>query len=354
MRNLIPFNILVLLYDRNIWKILFLTISLVVVAGQTTQAQERAFVMSSFPRSGATGLDCTPIISLKFHFPFESRTLDPLTIHDGNIRLYHAESNEEAERVDMSFNHETGTLSLIPRKRLIPNSSYILSITPGLIDDRGFSLRPFFVKFQTGGCGFAEQLVATRGVEKSPVLPPGPHVLLRSDTLTAMEEVNRIKWEAFRERMIANYIITRKTDTSDFRRVASIVCPGDNDSLQEYMWVDPIPSDGWNHYQISAITIMGDTLILDTISHFRKLVAFPNTDAIWQGRLPVVSWLAERTPMVAIVKDLDRNIVRKEAGWAEAGQKFWTVELGVLDPGEYHVQIFLGKESFSTDILVTE
>ena len=310
--------------------------------------------MASFPRNGASGLDCTPILSLQFHFPFESRTLDPLTIHDGNIRLYLADGEEGSVQADMSFNHETGTLSLIPRKKLVPNSDYILTITPGLIDDRGFSLRPFYIRFQTGTCGFGEPVASMRGTIKEPEMPPGPHVLLESDTLAALEEVNRLKWQTYRERMIASYLIMRRTDTSSFAPVATMVCPGDNDSLQEYLWIDPIPSHGWNHYQISAITILGDSLILDTISHFRKLVAFPNTDAIWQGRLPVVTWLAEREPMVAVVRDLENQIVRKEAGWAEAGERFWTVDLGVLDPGEYHVKIYLGKESFSTDILVTE
>lgn len=334
---------------------LFLFFATIFVGGKTCHAQDRAFVMASFPRNGADGVGCTPILSLQFHFPFESRTLDPLSIQYGNILLYEDEQDETALAAETSFNRETRTLSIIPRNKLKPFSNYILTITPDLVDDRGFSLRPFFIRFRTGACGGNEMIALTRGPSQGPEgPPPGPHVLLQSDTLSVLEEVNKLKWETYRERMIASYLIMRKTDTSGYRKVATMVCPGDNDSLQEYLWIDPIPSHGWNHYQISAVTILGDTLILDTISHFRKLVAFPNTDAIWQGRLPVVTWLAEREPMVAVIRDLENTIVRKEAGWAEAGERFWTVDLGVLDPGEYHVKIFLGSESYSTDILVTE
>ena len=298
------------------------------------------------------GLDCSPVLSLQFHFPAESRTLDPITIHDGNIRLYRIETGEKLIASDINFNANTNTLSIKPRKQLEPSSEYVLATTPGLVDDRGFSLRPFFIKFSTDDCG--SNLLATRGAVPLPEGPLGPHVLLKSDSLAPMDEINRIKFVTYGERMISSYLILRKNDTTEFEEVAKIMCPGDNDSSQQYLWVDPLPTNGWNHYQISAITIMGDTIILDTISHFRKFVGFPNVDAIWQGRLPVVTWLQERTPMVAIIRDPDRSIVRKQAGWAEAGEKFWTVDLGVLDPGEYSVQIFLGKESYSTEILVVE
>lgn len=326
----------------------------VMLATSSLFGQERAFVIASYPRNGAAGLPCSPVLSIQIYFPAESKTLDPLTLHDNNIRLYRANADEPPLRAELLFKPETNTLSIIPQSNLQPFNEYILSITPGLVDDRGFSLRPFFIRFTTASCDGEPAPLVSRGDPELPEVPPGPHVLLKSDSIIVMEEVNRLKWVTFGERMISSYLIRRKTDTADFARVADMVCPGDNDSSQSYVWIDPIPSHGWNHYQISAITILGDTLILDTISHFRKLVAFPNTDAIWQGRLPVVTWLPERTPMVAIIRDLDNDIVRKQAGWAEAGEKFWTVDLGVLDPGEYRVQVFLGTDSYSTDILVTE
>ncbi len=353
MRNLIISNILILKYAKKFQRMLLILLGWLIVIPATLQGQDRAFVLASFPRNGAAGLNCAPTISLQFHFPNESQTLDPLTVTSDNIRLYQIDAEQDAIETEFVFKPETKTLSILPQKPLEPLRDYIVTITPGLVDDRGYSLRPFYVRFSTGACNSGDML-ATRGPDKKPEPPPGPHVLLAEDSIVAMEEVNRIKWETYKERMIVSYAIARKTDTSDFRQVATIVCPGDNDSLQEYVWIDPLPSHGWNHYQITAVTILGDSLILDTLSHHRKLVAFPNTDAIWQGRLPVVTWLPERMPMVAIVRDLDHQIVRKEAGWAEKGQQFWTVELGVLDPGEYKVHIFLGKESYRTEILVTE
>ncbi len=317
------------------------------------QGQDRAFVMASFPRNGAEGLSCATPLSLQLHFPAESRTLDPITIHDGNVRLYRLDQDERAIRSEMTYNVETKTLTVVPGIPLAPHSSYVLSTTPGLVDDRGFSIRPFFIRFSTGDCPTSRPALAMRGNPEMGEPAQGPRVFLRQDSLVAVDEINRLKWVTYKERMISEYLIYRQ-DTGAFREVARIGCPGDNDSLQAYLWVDPIPSYGWNRYRLVAVTIMGDTLELDTLVQFRRLVAFPNTDAIWQGRLPVVTWLQERTAMVAIIRDLDHEIVRKQAGWAEEGDQFWTIELGVLDPGEYRVQLFLGKDSYFTEILVTE
>ena len=318
-----------------------------------SMAQQRAYITSSFPRNNANNLQCNTFVTLSLTFPSESKQLDPATLTPMGILLYPAQDDNKKIPADLSYNSELHFIKIVPRQLLASQTEYVLEITRGLVDDRGFSLRPFVLRFTTGVCA-PEDLVAARGEEEveSPKEAVAPYSELATFTAFPAGDSMAIQWKTTREYMQSDFTIDRSVDGGDFFILDRVPSKGDSKRSQNYEWVDHNPMPGWNHYRLSIINVLGELNHSDTVSVFKQLIEFSEDEVPRNGDLSVRFIVPEKTTMAMILRSPKGEIVKRKAGVIYAGDHNQKISLGEVPPGNYLVIMRLPNLTVTHRILI--
>ena len=337
-------------YRWNIGFICWLFIGFSVV-----MAQQRAYVTSSFPRNGANNLQCNTFITVSITFPSESKQLDPATLTSAAVVLYPALNPSDQIPADLSYNSELHFIKIVPRKLLETQTDYIIEITRGLVDDRGFSLRPFELRFSTGVCQQAEDQIAIRGDTEEKGFPKeaiAPYSKLAAFSAFPAGDSMAIQWKTSEEYMQSDFTIDRSSDKEDFFIMDRVPSKGDSKYVQNYEWVDTDPMPGWNYYRLSVINVLGELSHSDTVSVFRQLIEFEEDEIPRNGSLSVRFIVPEKTTMAMILRSAKGKIVKRKAGVIYAGDHSQDISLGDVPPGNYLVIMRLPNQTVTHKIQI--
>lgn len=304
-------------------------------------AQERGFVTSSFPPNGSDNLPCNTFVSFSLHFPAESKQLDPATLDVNSLRLYEIGFPDRRIKYDINYDVLNQYIQLIPKSLLNSETGYAVEMATSLVDDRGFSLKPFRMEFITGVCqrDAAEGEVAERSLDKKEGIDINdltePYMDLSRFKAFVVADSVEIAWQTQLEFMFSDFTIDRSQDKKEFNILDRIPTIGDGQEERNYFWVDNEPEYGWNHYRLSKLDILGEVEQSDTVSVFYRLIEFGETKLQKADTLQMNFVLAEKTTMAFMMKSSDGKVVKRKAGFIYPGRQKLSIPMEELKPGTY-------------------
>jgi len=306
-------------------------------------AQERGFVTSSFPPNGSVKLPCNTFVSFSLYFPAESKQLDPATLDVNSLHLYEVDYPERRIKYDINYDVMNQYIQIIPKALLNSETTYAVEMTNSLVDDRGFSLKPFRMNFVTGVCQREDNApeVAERGPEISETTGidinqlDAPYMDLTRFKAFMVADSVEIAWQTQLEFMFSDFTIDRSSDKKDFQILDRVPTIGDGQEERNYFWVDHEPAYGWNYYRLSLLDILGEVQQSDTVAVFNRLVAFGDTQLQKTDTLEMNFVLAEKTSMAFMMKSSQGEVVKRKAGFIYPGVQKLSIPVGDLKPGTY-------------------
>ncbi|MEL6674359.1 MAG: Ig-like domain-containing protein [Bacteroidota bacterium] len=322
---------------RTIWLGCF------ILLASSMWAQQRAYVGSSFPRNEATNLQCNTFITVNLEFPAESQQVDPATLTPEAFLLYPEDQSHKKVKTRLAYNAEHQYIQITPRELLDEERAYILELTNTLVDDRGFSLKPFQLRFQTGLCSGEKKAappVAARGEEEEPEIAedegiPQPILHMTFFAAAMIGDSVDVRWETQREFMMADFTIDRSADRKEFMILDRVGSTGDSEEKQAYQWIDVNPMLGWNYYRLTFADIYGEIDQSDTVAIFREDISITETEVPKDGALDIRFVLKEQSTMAFILKNPRGKIVKRKAGLIKPMKDQLSVSLQGLRPGTY-------------------
>lgn len=304
-------------------------------------AQERGFVTSSFPPIDSKNLPCNTFVSFSLHFPAESKQLDPATLDENSLRLYEVDYPEKRIKYDINYDVLNQYIQLIPKSLLNSETTYAVEMASSLVDDRGFSLKPFRMNFVTGVCQREDEgkEIAERGPEKKDGIDINdltePYMDLSRFKAFVVADSVEITWQTQLEFMFSDFTIDRSQDNKEFQIMDRIPTIGDGQEERNYFWVDNEPEFGWNYYRLSLLDILGEVEQSDTVAVFHRLVQFGDTRLQKTDTLEMNFVLAEKTTMAFMMKSSEGEVVKRKAGFIYPGKQKLSIPLEGLKAGTY-------------------
>lgn len=321
----------------------FCNLLLVIIWSSSLFAQERGFVTSSFPPNASENLPCNTFVSFSIHFPAESKELDPATMDEYSLRLYEADNPEKKLKYEINYDKLNQYVQLIPKSLLSSETTYAVEMSSSLVDDRGFSLKPFRMEFVTGICQRADNAeeIAERGSDEANEGGinindlDGPYIDLSHFKAFVVADSVEIAWQTQLEFMFSDFTIDRSLDNKEFQILDRVATIGDGQEERNYFWVDNEPEYGWNYYRLSLIDILGEVRQSDTVGVFHRLIEFGDTKLQKTDTLEMNFVLAEKTTMAFMMKSSEGEIVKRKAGFIYPGKQKLNIPIGDLKPGTY-------------------
>lgn len=304
-----------------------------------SQAQA-PFVAATFPQDEAENLDCNFAMTATLNFPSEADRLDPITLNQEAVKLFPADQPDSLLPVHLSYNASMSYLNVICSKRLRPQTTYAVRITDRLADSRGFAFRPVTYRFTTGQCG--EKLAAKPAESvNQPVEidPEATSTVITSPELNPVEDSVQIRWRTEREFLTQHFLVQRAQMDGEFQAIGKVRGAGESRSAQRYFWYDRDLKPGFYLYRILAVDQLGGLTFSDTVVYYHEGMEWGNRLVPVGGELKLNFFQAERSTMVAVIYNRQREVVKRSAGFVEAGEKQKTISLENLPPGEYAVMI---------------
>lgn len=304
-------------------------------------AQERGFVTSSFPPNASENLPCNTFVSFSLYFPAESKQLDPATLDENSLRLYEAEFPDRRIKYDINYDVLNQYIQIIPKTLLNSETQYAVEMASSLVDDRGFSLKPFRMNFITGLCqrGGEEEEITERGSEEEEGIDinnlTAPYMELSRFKAFVVADSVEIAWQTQLEFMFSDFTIDRSQDKKEFRIMDRVPTIGDGQEERNYFWVDNEPEYGWNYYRLSLLDILGEVEQSDTVGVFYRLVEFGDTRLQPSDTLEMNFVLAEKTTMAFMMKSSNGEVVKRKAGFIYPGKQKLSIPLEGLKAGTY-------------------
>ncbi|MDW3649421.1 MAG: Ig-like domain-containing protein [Bacteroidia bacterium] len=306
-------------------------------------AQERGFVTSSFPSNGADNLPCNTFISFTLHFPSESKQLDPATLDENSLKMFEVDFPDRKIKYDINYDVLNQYVQLIPKSLLNSETTYAVELSVSLVDDRGFSLKPFRMEFVTGICHREDAVpeIAERGSEEEEKSGidindlDAPYIDLSHFKAFVVADSVEIAWQTQLEFMFSDFTVDRSQNRKDFQILDRVPTIGDGQEERNYFWVDHEPEYGWNYYRLSLLDILGEVQQSDTVGVFYRLVEFGKTKLQQADTLEMNFVLAEKTTMAFMMKSSEGEIVRRKAGFIYPGSQKLQIPIGDLKPGTY-------------------
>ncbi|MEM6805757.1 MAG: Ig-like domain-containing protein [Bacteroidota bacterium] len=314
-----------------------------IIFSLTLSAQERGFVTSSFPSNGADNLPCNTFISFTFHFPSESKQLDPATLDENSLKMFELDYPERKIKYDINYDVLNQYVQLIPKSLFNSETTYVVELSASLVDDRGFSLKPFRMEFVTGICQREDNApeIAERGNEEEEKSGidindlDAPYIDLSHFKAFVVADSVELAWQTQLEFMFSDFTVDRSQNRKDFQILDRVPTIGDGQEERNYFWVDLEPEYGWNYYRLSLLDILGEVQQSDTVGVFYRLVEFGETKLNKSDTLEMNFVLAEKTTMAFMMKSSEGEIVRRKAGFIYPGSQKLQIPIGDLKPGTY-------------------
>jgi hypothetical protein len=305
-----------------------LTCLLVLLLPAGALRGQHPFIVGSFPRDEAQNLPCFTAVSLRLHFPEEGRQPDPRTVNALNVRLFPEGEASRPLPSRLTYNPALRYLALAPLERLRPGTWYRFELSADMADDRGASFMPYSIRFQTGAC---------EG-DSAPSLPPpasaqadAPRPAFLDFRGDWQEDTLILRWKVAPEPPDAEYLVQCLQD-SGFRTRAYL---SPEDSARSLRYVDKQPPYGNIAYRISLRSISAGLIVSDTLSLFHPLVRFLAYRLPAEAPLPVEFWVKEKTTMAFVLKNAEGQIIKRKAGFVEAGSSRMDIALDGVPPGAY-------------------
>ncbi|MEZ4825276.1 MAG: Ig-like domain-containing protein [Bacteroidia bacterium] len=238
---------------------------------------QRPYISASFPRNGASNIECSTFISVSAWFPSEGKIIDPATLTPQAVQLYPKNEPESLIAARLQYNPEFRTLTVTPLEVLAPRTAYVFEINGSLVDDRGFGFMPFRLTFYTGDC-LTEPEVAPADSAEEIILPEDsistPITWLDRFYAYRRGDSIEVRWRMVQEYMNADFTVDRSVDKKEFDIMERIDSQGDSFTPQYYSWLDTLPNEGHNFSPTYPSDIYGKLAYTDTISVFIRKVAF--------------------------------------------------------------------------------
>ncbi len=305
----------------------------VVVVAQTP------FVASTFPQDRAENLDCNFALVATLVFPSEATSLDPATLGLPHVvKLYPLYSPDSLISV-LVEEDDFNNLRVISQQRLIPNTTYILTITSKLADSRGFAFNPVSFQFRTGNCEKKEDIEADIPVKPLELDPDAIQTLMSPPQLNTVEDSVQIRWQTEREFLTQYFLVQRADGDGEFNAIGKVRGAGESQVLQRYFWYDQRISPGTYRYRILAVDQLGGLSFSDTVLYYHEGVKWNKRLIPEGGPLQLTFYQATRSTLVALVYNTDREVVKRFAGFIEKGETNQTISLEGLEPGNYVVML---------------
>ena len=299
------------------------------------------YVATTFPQDGSRGITCYTPIRITLNFPSEAQTLDPVTLNTRNVKLYPVEQPTAELRLDLSYQSGKRLLLVTPRSVMQGRTQYVLEITRGLIDSRGFAFLPYQLRFETGVCDAAPPKALAE-----PLLAPKPviHTMLGHWSLHRKGEKVELRWTTETEYESIAFRVERAVADSGFRPMGLLPATGHSNSPQTYHWTDTALTWGSHAYRLVLMSGQGDSVLGDTLHMFREGIIL-NQNQLYLGQpLPLEFYARERSTYVLLIRNRAGEDVKRKAGFVPAGRSRQLVDLSDLKLGDYALLIQTPKE----------
>lgn len=291
---------------------------------------QHPFIVGSFPHDKAENLPCFTAVSVRLHFPEEGRQPDPRTVNALNVRLFPEGEASRPLPSRLTYNPALRYLALAPLERLQPGTWYRFELSADMADDRGAAFMPYSIRFRTGPC---------EGDSASPPAPPAPAPAAAEAPRPAFldfrgdwqEDTLILRWKVAPEPPDAEYLVQCLED-SGFRTRAYL---SPEDPARSLRYVDQRPPYGKIAYRISLRSISAGLIVSDTLSLFHPMLRFLAYRLPAEAPLPVEFLLQEKTTMAFVLKNAEGQIVKRKAGFVEAGSSRMEIPLDGVPAGSY-------------------
>jgi len=299
-------------------------------------------VATTFPQDGSKGITCYTPIRVTFTFPSEAETLDPVTLNSRNVKLYPVEQPTAEVRLDLTYQAGKRLLLVTPRSVMQGRTQYVLEITRGLIDSRGFACLPFQLRFETGVCDAPPPKPLAE-----PLLAPKPAITqtrLGHWSLHRKAKKAELNWTTDAEYESIAFRVERSVADSSFRPVGLLPAMGNSSSPQSYHYTDTALTWGDHAYRLVLMSGQGDSVLGDTLHLFREGIIL-NRDQLYLGQpLPLEFYARERSTYVLLIRNRAGEDVKRKAGFVPAGRSRQLIDLSDLKLGDYALLIQMPKE----------
>lgn len=299
-------------------------------------------VATTFPQDGSRGITCYTPIRITLNFPSEAETLDPVTLNSRNVKLYPVDQPTAEVRLDLTYEASQRLLLVTPRSVMQGRTQYVLNITRGLIDSRGFAFLPFQLRFETGVCDAPPPKPLAE-----PLLAPKPAItqtMLGHWSLHRKGKKVELRWTTETEYESIAFRVERSVADSSFRPMGLMPAMGNSSSPQTYHWTDTMLHWGDHAYRLVLMSGRGDSVLGDTLRMFRDGI-FLIEDRLLLGQpLPLAFYARERTTYVLLIRNRAGEDMKRKAGFVPAGRSRQLVDLADLGLGDYAVMIQTPKE----------
>lgn len=332
----------------GLWGIFFLCFPASLVA-------QRPYISASFPRNGATNIECNSFISATVLFPSEAKMLDPGTLTPLSVRLFPINEPAALIAARLQYNPEFRTLSLAPMELLESRTTYIFEVTENLLDERGFGFMPYRLTFYTGDCLPPPEVAPTDSIPEiilaqDSVVPPITwldqwYAYRRGDSI-------EVRWRMVQEYMNADFTVDRSIDGKSFEILERIDSKGDSYVPQYYAWLDSQPNVGNNFYRLTLADIYGKLAYTDTLSVFVRKVQFRKTILKPGDPLYVDFVINQKTTMAFVLKSQSDQVVLRRAGAIPAGSQERAISLGDTPPGRYLAVLRTPEDTLIAEIQI--
>ncbi|MEZ4773008.1 MAG: Ig-like domain-containing protein [Bacteroidia bacterium] len=316
---------------------------------------QRPYISASFPRNGATNIECNSFISVSVQFPSEGKILDPVTLTPFSVRLFPKNEPSAAIAARLQYNPEFRTLTLTPMELLESRMAYVFEVTENLVDERGFGFMPYRLTFYTGDClpepeVAPDDSVSEIFIAEDSVIPPITwldqwYAYRRGDSI-------EVRWRMVQEYMNADFTIDRSADGKVFEILDRVDSRGDSYTPQYYSWMDTLPNEGNNFYRLTLADIYGKLAYTDTISVFIRKVRFRKTTLKEGDPLYVDFVINQKTTMAFVLKSGADEILIRRAGAIPAGIQERAISLGDTPPGRYLAVLRTPEDTLIEEVLI--
>lgn len=326
-----------------------LLVLLISIFGHSLSAQN-PYVLSTFPNEGAVNLSCYTNISATVRLSPEGNTLDPATLTRESVRLYPKGKPRRPVEIAVEYNAQLEYILLTVKERMEPQTLYCMEVNDQLADDRGFTFQPFKLTFQTGDC---DQSIG--GGEEEVVRGDENRINFKLTHIFARREGDSVAvgWKAEEHLMVDSYWIEKNLNDSVYTLLDTLTSLADTRAEQTYLIFDREPRVGWNKYRLGMRSMLGDVMLLDTISFFKSGMKIESLDV--KGSLILDFIIRQPTSVVVLIIDpKSKETLLRKVKFVQPGTPKVSIDLSEIAPGPYYAILKTPENAIRAKILLRE
>jgi len=121
--------------------------------------------------------------------------------------------------------------------------------------------------------------------------------------------------------------------------VGLLPAAGNSLQPQPYRWTDTALHWGWHAYRLVLMSGRGDSVLGDTLRHFREGILLPQQPLFLGQPLAVQFYAQEKTTYVLLMRSRAGQEVKRKAGFVPPGSSRKLIDLDEVGLGDYALLI---------------